>query len=124
MSVVRSARGDCVLKLLLLCVVVLSCSRLFAVAELILRCKTTYGVVERRVQHVAKGVSVSRRFTRRSALTHPLQLWGMGLTEVPSELFRKKNLKRVDLSVNNLCSLPSEIAQLAALETLQVRLSK
>ncbi len=48
----------------------------------------------------------------------------MGLTEVPSELFRKKNLERVDLSVNNLCSLPSEIAQLATLETLQVRLPK
>jgi hypothetical protein len=45
----------------------------------------------------------------------------MGLTEVPSELFRMKNLKRVDLSVNNLCSLPSEIALLAMLEVLYVR---
>jgi hypothetical protein len=48
----------------------------------------------------------------------------MGLTEVPSELFRKKNLKTLDFFNNNLCSLPSEIAHLTMLETLYVRLSK
>jgi Leucine-rich repeat (LRR) protein len=48
----------------------------------------------------------------------------MGLTEVPSELFRMKNVKEFNLSNNNLCSLPSEIAQLTALEELWVRLAK
>jgi Leucine-rich repeat (LRR) protein len=48
----------------------------------------------------------------------------MGLTEVPSELFRMKNVKQLFLSVNNLCSLPSEIAQLPALKELWVRPSK
>jgi hypothetical protein len=48
----------------------------------------------------------------------------MGLTEVPSELFRMKNLKRLYVDNNNLCSLPSEIAHLANLEWLYVRLSK
>ena len=42
----------------------------------------------------------------------------MGLTEVPSELFRMKNLQELHLSDNNLCSLPSEIAHLATLEML------
>ena len=45
----------------------------------------------------------------------------MGLTEVPSELFRMKNLKSLYLSANNLCSLPSEIAHLSTLEELWVR---
>jgi hypothetical protein len=35
----------------------------------------------------------------------------MGLTEVPSELFRMKNVKELWLANNNL--LPSEIARLA-----------
>jgi hypothetical protein len=48
----------------------------------------------------------------------------MRLTEVPSELFRKKNLKQLWLDNNNLCSLPSEIAHLTTLEQLFVRLSK
>ena len=48
----------------------------------------------------------------------------MGLTEVPSELFRMKNLKQLYLNNNNLCSLPSEIAHLKTLERLWVRLSK
>jgi hypothetical protein len=48
----------------------------------------------------------------------------MGLTEVPSELFRKKNLKTLWLYNNKLCSLPSEIAHLTMLETLYVRSSK
>ena len=47
----------------------------------------------------------------------------MGLTEVPCELFRMKNLKTLWLNVNNLCSLPSEIAHLT-LERLSVRLWK
>ena len=46
----------------------------------------------------------------------------MGLTELPSELFRMKNVKTLWLSSNNLCSLPSEIAHLATLEVLYVRL--
>jgi hypothetical protein len=48
----------------------------------------------------------------------------MGLTEVPSELFRMKNVKELWLNVNKLCSLPSEIAHLTTLEELAVRLSK
>jgi hypothetical protein len=48
----------------------------------------------------------------------------MGLTEVPSELFRMKTLTQLWLNYNKLCSLPSEIAHLAALEVLDVRLSK
>jgi hypothetical protein len=98
---------------------------LFAsVAELILRCKTTEGVVTKRVMHDVGGVAVRRRFARRSALTlkRRLQLIGMGLTELPSELFRMMNLKRLDLSNNRLCSLPSELAHLATLEVLRVRL--
>jgi hypothetical protein len=47
----------------------------------------------------------------------------MGLTEVPSELFRMKNVKQLWLN-NNLCSLPRAIAHLAKLEELDVRLSK
>jgi hypothetical protein len=49
----------------------------------------------------------------------------MGLTEVPSELFRMKNVvKELWLFNNNLCSLPSEIAHMITLERLIVRLSK
>ncbi len=48
----------------------------------------------------------------------------MGLTKVPSELFRMKNLTHLYLNDNKLCSLPSEIAQLTVLEALYVRLSK
>jgi leucine-rich repeat protein SHOC2 len=48
----------------------------------------------------------------------------MGLTELPSELFRMKNVTHLWLNNNNLCSLPSEIAHLAMLEILYVRLSK
>jgi len=45
----------------------------------------------------------------------------MGLTELPSELFRMKNLKTLWLGGNKLCSLPGEIAHLATLERLDVR---
>jgi hypothetical protein len=48
----------------------------------------------------------------------------VGLTELPFELFRMKNLKSLFLSFNDLCSLPSEIAHLATLEQLWVRFSK
>ncbi len=48
----------------------------------------------------------------------------MGLAEVPCELFRMKNVSVLWLGNNNLCSLPSEIAQLTTLEWLIVRLSK
>ena len=48
----------------------------------------------------------------------------MGLTELPFELFCMKNLRRLDLYNNNLCSLPSEIAHLMTLKQLIVRLSK
>jgi hypothetical protein len=48
----------------------------------------------------------------------------MGLTEVPSELFRMKTLTQLWLNYNKLCSLPSEIARLTTLEVLYVRLSK
>jgi leucine-rich repeat protein SHOC2 len=48
----------------------------------------------------------------------------MGLTEVPSELFRMNNVKRLYLPNNKLCSLPSEISHLPNLNVLTVRLSK
>jgi Leucine-rich repeat (LRR) protein len=48
----------------------------------------------------------------------------MGLTEVPSELFRMKDVKTLVLGNNDLCSLPSEITLLATLELLFVRSSK
>jgi hypothetical protein len=44
--------------------------------------------------------------------------------KLPCELFRMKNLKHLHINSNNLCSLPSEIAHLAMLEGLWVRLSK
>jgi Leucine-rich repeat (LRR) protein len=48
----------------------------------------------------------------------------MGLWDLPWELFRMKNLKRLLLANNHLWSLPSEIALLTTLERLNVRLSK
>jgi hypothetical protein len=93
------------------------------VAELILHCKTTKGDFEKHVGLDEK-VDVRRCFSRRSALTHRLQLVRMGLMEVPSELFRMKNVKSLWLNDNKLCSLPSEIAHLTTLETLIVRLLK
>jgi hypothetical protein len=47
----------------------------------------------------------------------------MGLSEVPCELLLFR-MKKLWLFSNNLCSLPSEIALLATLEELAVRLSK
>jgi Leucine-rich repeat (LRR) protein len=49
---------------------------------------------------------------------------GMGLTELPTELFRMKNVKTLVLGNNKLCSLPSDIAHITTLEELWVRLSK
>jgi hypothetical protein len=65
-------------------------------------------------------------FARRSALIliHRLQLISMGLTEVPCELFRMKKVKFLHLFNNKLCSLPSEMTQLATIEKLDVRLLK
>jgi Leucine-rich repeat (LRR) protein len=48
----------------------------------------------------------------------------MGLTELPSELFRMKNVKSLFFHDNYLCSLPSDVAHLTTLEELSVRLSK
>jgi len=48
----------------------------------------------------------------------------MGLLEVPSDVFRMKSVKQLYLYNHTLCSLPSEIAQLAMLERLYVRLLK
>jgi Leucine-rich repeat (LRR) protein len=45
----------------------------------------------------------------------------MGLTELPAELFRMTSVRELFLSGNQLCSLPSGIAQLTALEELGVR---
>jgi Leucine-rich repeat (LRR) protein len=48
----------------------------------------------------------------------------MGLMELPTELFRMKNVKTLCLQGNNLCSLESDIALMTTLEELSVRLSK
>jgi Leucine-rich repeat (LRR) protein len=48
----------------------------------------------------------------------------MRLMEVPSKLFRMKNVKSLYLHDNKLNSLPSDIAQLTTLVMIQVRLSK
>jgi Leucine-rich repeat (LRR) protein len=45
-------------------------------------------------------------------------------TELPSALFRMKNVKELNIANKNLCSLPSGIAQMTTLEGLYVRLSK
>jgi Leucine-rich repeat (LRR) protein len=54
--------------------------------------------------------------------SHRLELDGMGLSEVPTELFCMENVKTLRLNANKLCSLPSDIAHLTMLETLYVRL--
>ena len=48
----------------------------------------------------------------------------MSLRKLPSKLFRMMSIKTLYLYNNVLCSLPSEIAQLATLEGLYVRLPK
>jgi Leucine-rich repeat (LRR) protein len=57
-------------------------------------------------------------------LTRRLQLWNMGLTELPSEVLRLKSMKTLWLNNNDLCSLPTEIARLNMLDKLIVRPSK
>jgi Leucine-rich repeat (LRR) protein len=44
----------------------------------------------------------------------------MGLTKLPSELFRMKNVKSLWLNDNHLSSLPGEVALLRTLEWLRV----
>jgi Leucine-rich repeat (LRR) protein len=63
---------------------------------------------------------------RRSALSisNRLKLQSTELTEVPSKLFRMKNVTCLALTNNKLCSLPSDIAHLTMLKELRVRLSK
>ena len=61
-----SARDDYVLTAVV-CVVSFSFA---AVTELILRCKTTKGVVEKRVKHDAEFVAVSQRFSHVAQLSH------------------------------------------------------
>jgi Leucine-rich repeat (LRR) protein len=75
-----------------------SCSVAVVEAEISLLCQTTDGVV--------------------------VDVGGMGLMELPSELFRMKNVTTLFLIDNNLCSLPNEIAHLRTLEWLHVRVSK
>jgi Leucine-rich repeat (LRR) protein len=48
----------------------------------------------------------------------------MRLKEVPSELFRMKKAKQLYLNNNKLCSLPSEIALMTTLKSLEVRCLK
>jgi internalin A len=48
----------------------------------------------------------------------------MGLMELPTELFRMKNLGKLFLNNNKLCSLPSDIAHMTTLEELRVRVLK
>jgi len=95
-----------------------------AEAEVVLRCKTTNGVVERRFERDADVVNVSRDHLHVAQLSHRLQLQSLDLTEVPSELLRMKNVKELWLGSNNLCSLPSEIAHMITLELLYVRFLK
>lgn len=89
--------------------------------ELVLRCQTTGGVVERRFKRDDECV-VSRSLCSGLQFTlFVFQLWNMGLTEVPSALFRVANMKSLHLDRNNLCSLPSKVALLTRLEWLNVR---
>jgi Leucine-rich repeat (LRR) protein len=95
------------------------------VAGLILRCNTTKGVVEKHVKHDALiAVRNDLHVAQLSPLCHCLQLQGIGLTDVPPELFRLTNARKLYLYNNNLCSLPREISHLVMLEGLRVRRSK
>jgi Leucine-rich repeat (LRR) protein len=45
----------------------------------------------------------------------------MGLREVPCELFRMRDVKSLNLHINDLCSLPKEIAHMTKLTFFSVR---
>jgi hypothetical protein len=96
-----------------------------AVDELLLRCSTTSGIVEKRVQRDSVDVSVSAAVVVASfAHTTPsssFQLSDMGLTEVPSDLFLLTDCEQLFLFNNCLCSLPSDIWRLTKLSMLSVR---
>jgi len=47
-----------------------------------------------------------------------LSLKGMGLKEIPNELFKYHRLKKLDLSNNELTSIPKEISRLKYLQTI------
>lgn len=53
-----------------------------------------------------------------------LQLAGMGVAELPCELFLVTTLKQLRLFNNHLCALPSTVAQLSLLELLNVRANR
>jgi leucine-rich repeat protein SHOC2 len=53
-----------------------------------------------------------------------LQLQGMCLTELPSELFCLKKLKAIFANDNQLCSLPSEIKHLTKLKELMLGVNR
>jgi hypothetical protein len=95
--------------------------------ELILRCKTKtvagVSIVKRHFNINDKEVNVrvvggSGRSACPAQLS--LQLQGIALTELPSELFHMNNIEQLKLNDNNLGSLPSEIALLTKLEGLFV----
>jgi cell division protein FtsB len=111
-----------------MCFLGADCCTLCSVTELILRCQTTGGVVERRFKRddpeVRGRFCTSLLLLLLLLLTLVFELGNMGLTEVPSALFRIENVTRLHLDRNNLCSLPREIALLTSLEWLNVRQSK
>ncbi len=73
--------------------------------ELVLRCHTTGGVIERPVN-------------RKSAV---LALVMMDLTKLPAELFSFTSITNLVLFCNKIRTLPSQISLLTTLEQLNVR---
>jgi hypothetical protein len=96
--------------------------------DVLLRCPTNGirgRIAEKRVPLDAVEVSVSlRRLHRRRVSCSRLQLAGMGVAELPRELFLVTTLKQLRLFNNHLCSLPSTVAQLSLLELLNVRANR
>ena len=78
------------------------------------------------VLFIALGISLNAQVDKTYkdltvALENPdsvfiLELRQGGLTEFPSEIFRFKNLRSLNLSANNIDSIPSEIESLSALQ--------
>lgn len=60
----------------------------------------------------------------RNAKSKNLSLSGLGLTKLPSEIWKLKSLKTLSLSDNKLSSLPPEIGQLTNLTKLYLRNNK